>query len=392
MSKQWYIYKDQEQKGPFSWEQLTTMGNDGSLKKEDLIWTEGMDDWKKAGMVENLFLNQSSSAAQPPSPPDTGTPTPPMPKPSSGSGDSGGKKRKSPLKILAIVAGSIVGLALLGFIILLVIGLLLPAEAGELTISSVSTSSEVTPDGRPVEIEDTFTFDTETIYVSVAVEDAAAGVLLMSTWIWEDKDEILDTVGIVLPIGSSQPYFYFTPDVSWPQGSYRVEISVDEIVLATARFQIDDPGMSIYTSETFTVSYPSNWIYEIQDHTLIFSGPVDTVEYHTTVTIQKIPIQGMVAVKEELLNIFEQQLEDVEAVGGAILSQDMDTFIYDAEELAVLSYYAEYELEGSLFSQLTLIMEGLEPIFYMYSYTAPFDLYEISEDIALAMLDSFDFR
>lgn len=44
----WYFVKDGAQQGPVSDEQLRSMARDGSLRGEDLVWQEGMPDWKPA--------------------------------------------------------------------------------------------------------------------------------------------------------------------------------------------------------------------------------------------------------------------------------------------------------------------------------------------------------
>lgn len=54
MSAQWYVYKDGEQKGPYSFEQLTEAAKSGQISPADMVWTAGMDGWTRAEQVEGL--------------------------------------------------------------------------------------------------------------------------------------------------------------------------------------------------------------------------------------------------------------------------------------------------------------------------------------------------
>jgi hypothetical protein len=58
-SRNWHWAKKEtdEQKGPVSKSRLREMSNERDLDPEDLVWKEGMDDWKKAGSIEDLFSN-----------------------------------------------------------------------------------------------------------------------------------------------------------------------------------------------------------------------------------------------------------------------------------------------------------------------------------------------
>lgn len=40
--------------GPFNGDQLTTMVTEGTLRRETLVWAQGMDDWRPAGQVSEL--------------------------------------------------------------------------------------------------------------------------------------------------------------------------------------------------------------------------------------------------------------------------------------------------------------------------------------------------
>lgn len=63
----WYFMKEETQHGPILEAEIRRMALDGSLKREDLVWSEGMDSWLPASEV-GLFEFPASPPA-PPSPP-----------------------------------------------------------------------------------------------------------------------------------------------------------------------------------------------------------------------------------------------------------------------------------------------------------------------------------
>ena len=76
MAQQWYYYKDGQQEGPYSKDQLQGEAQAGNLKPDDLVWAEGMTDWIPAQKVAGLIPAQApppSQAAAPP-PPQAGPP------------------------------------------------------------------------------------------------------------------------------------------------------------------------------------------------------------------------------------------------------------------------------------------------------------------------------
>ena len=54
MASQWYVYKDGQQKGPYSFDQLSEGTRTGQIGPADMVWTAGMDSWTRAGQVEGL--------------------------------------------------------------------------------------------------------------------------------------------------------------------------------------------------------------------------------------------------------------------------------------------------------------------------------------------------
>jgi len=53
--KAWYMIKDGEQLGEFSWQELKQSVKEGELKKEDLVWNSDLPQWVEASTIGNLF-------------------------------------------------------------------------------------------------------------------------------------------------------------------------------------------------------------------------------------------------------------------------------------------------------------------------------------------------
>lgn len=64
MSVEWYYAHDGQQSGPFSVEEFQRLASDRKLQPDDLVWKEGMADWKPASSVRGLFTTPSPQ--QPP--------------------------------------------------------------------------------------------------------------------------------------------------------------------------------------------------------------------------------------------------------------------------------------------------------------------------------------
>lgn len=73
----WYFVKDGTQQGPVSDEQLRSMARDGSLKGEDLVWQEGMPDWRPAMEVPGIEFRRELPQELPTMPMAVAPPPPP---------------------------------------------------------------------------------------------------------------------------------------------------------------------------------------------------------------------------------------------------------------------------------------------------------------------------
>lgn len=63
MATEWYFEKNGNRQGPLSGSKLKQLAVSGQLAPDDLIWKDGMSDWKRAGNVKGLFENRPSEAS-----------------------------------------------------------------------------------------------------------------------------------------------------------------------------------------------------------------------------------------------------------------------------------------------------------------------------------------
>lgn len=73
---QYSISIDGKQSGPFGWQQLQQMVQNGQLNKDTYVWKQGMAGWELAGNVQELN-NLFQANVSPPPPPAPGGPPPP---------------------------------------------------------------------------------------------------------------------------------------------------------------------------------------------------------------------------------------------------------------------------------------------------------------------------
>ena len=55
MPDKWYFGQNGMQKGPVALEALQEMAQRGEVRTQDLVWHEGLSDWKEAGSVAEIF-------------------------------------------------------------------------------------------------------------------------------------------------------------------------------------------------------------------------------------------------------------------------------------------------------------------------------------------------
>lgn len=58
----WYYARGEVERGPFTSVQIKALANAGKLRPNDMVWTEGMENWTEAEKVSELFPNHRAAA------------------------------------------------------------------------------------------------------------------------------------------------------------------------------------------------------------------------------------------------------------------------------------------------------------------------------------------
>jgi hypothetical protein len=154
--------------------------------------------------------------------------------------------------------------------------------------------------------------------------------------------------------------------------------------------EIAEEGTRVFDESGFgfTVSYPNNWIYETDGFLVVFSGPENTDEYFTTINIQNlIKGEGGYSTLEDIYKDYKEQFLTVNST--RIGKMEYEIFEQDNAEYPMMVFDVEYERENENFKQTILVIERPGQIYHQFSYTAPVDLYELSEGTADRMFESF---
>ncbi len=383
MAKQWYIYKDGQQRGPLAWEKLTEMALAGEITPDDMVISEGMNEWISGSKIEGLF-QKPVFVPPPPSPQYTTIPTPgspaSAPTPAAMTGAPVTRKKKSGLKIAAIVGASVIGL-----IILLII-VALSAARSALRSSEVYSQamSALTSNQQAVQ------FLGEPISAGKAVN----GEISISN-------------------GSGQAVLSIP--VSGPQNKGRLEVEAyktankwnmtflqlaidggDSINLLEVVFResegfktFHDPGYG------FAINYPETWSYEKADNnTVIFREPqrgAEPVMDMTVVILVSRQAGGPYADLEEILEVVKGVYDNI---GGEIIFEEID--VDDTKQFGNSDYpyfvlFAGYEGSGSDFIESVIVIQRDDDLFYQIILSALAERVEELELVSVEAIESFRF-
>ncbi len=69
-SSEWFYVQDRQKVGPVSKEQIRSLFEDGTISGDDLVWTQGMSEWKPASQVQARFAAPVTASPPPPRPPE----------------------------------------------------------------------------------------------------------------------------------------------------------------------------------------------------------------------------------------------------------------------------------------------------------------------------------
>lgn len=86
MSNDWYVYKEGQQQGPFTWEELWHKASEGKIKPADHVWSQNLPGWTRADQIPQLMPPVPEPIPDRPAPPETQRAAPSVPAKSGGKG------------------------------------------------------------------------------------------------------------------------------------------------------------------------------------------------------------------------------------------------------------------------------------------------------------------
>ena len=61
----WYYARGESEQGPISSAQIKALAATGALRRDDLVWKEGMQNWLPASDVDELFPSNKKKGGEP---------------------------------------------------------------------------------------------------------------------------------------------------------------------------------------------------------------------------------------------------------------------------------------------------------------------------------------
>ena len=115
-----------------------------------------------------------------------------------------------------------------------------PAPATPLTVAKLTLGSDVNADYKVTRVGSSFAPNDKAIYASVATEGSSGGATLNAKWSYlEGQGQLVSNISqsIATDGPAITTFKVQNPDL-WPEGKYRVEISLDGKPVAKQDFQI----------------------------------------------------------------------------------------------------------------------------------------------------------
>lgn len=157
------------------------------------------------------------------------------------------------------------------------------------------------------------------------------------------------------------------------------EVETETVDSDMQRFENADLG--------FAISYPEDWIYEVDRHVVVFSGQEGTEAYDTTLNVQTLQWG---AAYDSFIDFYEDYKAQIESVGGRISDLTQENYVQDGESFDGAGFVAEYTQEENVFRQFIIAVDRADGYFHQLSYTAPEHLFEQYEDTVIRIMDTLE--
>jgi len=442
LSAQWYLHQNNQQKGPFSWDDLSEQANKGMIKPEDLIWSEGMADWQAAKKIEGLLPKSETpppppveNVIAPPPPPVGAERVPPTPSdqgfapppagpaafspPASAAYSSAGqsqvpvKKKSSGLKIAAIIGGSVLVLFVIMIFVILA-GVRSTLRSSEVYSQSIagllSNPQAVALLGEPVEAgkgvngEINVNNGSGNAELSIPVSGSISkgdlqsrGVRAEGQWsltlleLVMDNGEKIDLLSGITEAGQDNQAL----GQSGLDAGTGSEESKDlpprkagsgSASTVTGMLTFNEPGYG------FTMDYPEDWDYFIDDSMVSFESPAGSPADELTVLVQILgnrSIGGQYANLDDIYNGLENLYRDLD---GEVFESEKGTDYIGSTMHDYVWTGAIYDYEGKEYLEMAIVYQRDSEYFYLLMYTIPLDAEEDFIDLVFdEMFASFEF-
>ncbi len=435
MSDQWFLLKDQKQEGPYSYEELTSLIETGSLKRSDLLWKEGMAQWQPADQIEGLFLKAAPpppppspvEAVSPPPPPAAVAPPPPPPAPPAGqyatppavnrphseptgqppfqASAAKPKKKMSGLKLAAIIGGSLIVL------LIVVILIALSAARGALRSSEVYNQAmaallanpeavqllgEPVEAGKSVNGEINVSNGSGNAQLSIPVSGSLKNGELDAVGIREAGQWSLTTCELAVDGGEKLNLLAAKPvgQAGLEAGSGNVEdeeLPPRQVGGGTASgvagmLVFDEPGFG------FSMNYPEDWDYYLEEGTVHFAAPQGSPAEEVSLMVQILANQSIGGTYSNLNEV----LTDIEKIytdlGGEVVESESGSDYVGDTMYDYVWAGAVYPYENVEYVEMAMVIQRDPEYFYLLMYTVPLDAEDDFSDLVFdQMFDSFRF-
>ncbi len=168
-------------------------------------------------------------------------------------------------------------------------------------------------------------------------------------------------------------------------------LSAFAVFFAGCGTDIEEPDAEpqSYVGSGFALEYPGTWIYtQPADYIVLFSGAEGTEAYDATVNVQTLEMGEFYTDLDSVYNDFREQFE---GVGGTISEMTARDFQQNGETFDAIEFYAEYE-DVVVFNQFLVVVDRGDGYLHQISYTAPENIYDTYESIAMEIIASFELR
>jgi hypothetical protein len=78
----------------------------------------------------------------------------------------------------------------------------------------------------------------DTIYVSVVTNGSAPSATLTAKWTYQDGQVVNESTQTIAPTGPAVTEFHIAKPDGWPEGKYKLEVSVNDQRAETKNFEV----------------------------------------------------------------------------------------------------------------------------------------------------------